>query len=103
MAAALPLLIQIGIFALTTFSPLITAAVKKGVAALGGELPNEIKPMVNLAAGILIAAAATSMGAPLDPSTIVLFGTAGALGGAKVRDQVAARRDRTELQRLSRQ
>lgn len=62
------------------FAPVLTAAVKSGVDKAGGKVPNALKPVINAAAGAVLAGV---LGA--DPTV----GVFGAQLGKSVRDQIA--------------
>ncbi len=64
------------------FSPLITAAVKKALSLIGGQVPATILPVVNAVIGAVVAGVTGG-----DPTQ----GVVGAQVGKSVRDQVAAR------------
>jgi len=75
---------------LSSFSPLLTAVVKKGSEQAFGKLPNPVVPLVNGILGAIIAGIGTSM-AGATPEVIALspaLGVAGAQIGKSVRDQL---------------
>jgi hypothetical protein len=89
------ILIQIGFALIPVLAPLGTAGVKWLVALMDAELPNEVKPLVNAAIGVILSASAGLAAGPdvVSPELIAPVGLVGANLGARVRDQYNLRQD----------